>query len=75
MSLMSLYILLICNKSSNSNEYLDKVNVWMNSNKLVLNSKKNTCYFMPFIVLQCVNKDIIIIIIIVIDRNKDFDLI
>ena len=32
------------------NEHLDKVNVWMNSNKLVLNSKKqNTCYFIRII--------------------------
>ena len=36
------------------NEQLDKVNVWMNSNKLVLNSKKNTCYFISIIKLYLI---------------------
>ena len=37
------------------NEHLDKVNVWMNSNKLVLNSKKqNTCYFISIIKLDLI---------------------
>ena len=37
------------------NEHLDKVNVWMNSNKLVLNSKKNnTCYFISIIKLYLI---------------------
>ena len=38
------------------NEHLDKVNVWMNSNKLVLNSKKkqNICYSISIIKLYLI---------------------